>query len=186
MRCSLPDRSDMQFVGAHALGRPVDSNDSACTSLFLPNAPNEPLDVQALDVETFVEENLASFDELMGHEPRKNNSTRLCSSCKKHLDAVEAFDPGKKTCRCCLRTHRNHMRRKRRKLREVSAAPLSASGMAVVSSALEADATATARSDQLDFPGNFSVAREESLPGPGLPGFVLGESREGSDAPNDS
>ena len=50
----------MQSVDAHALGRPVDSNDSACTSLF---PPNEPLDVQALDAETpLFEENLPSFE----------------------------------------------------------------------------------------------------------------------------
>ena len=168
----------MQSVDAHALGRPVDSNDSACTSLF---PPNEPLDVQALDAETpLFEENLPSFEDLMGYKPQNNT---LCSSCKKHL-AVEDFDPGKKTCRICLRTHRDHMRRKRRRLREVSAAPVSASGMAIVRSALEADATETARSDQLDF-SMFPVATEESLPW-GFPGFVLGESRERSDAPNDS
>ena len=137
----------MQCVDAHALGRPIDSNDSARTSSFPPFAPNEPRDAHARDEEKrFVEDLLAS--DLMGFNPPKVE-TSLCKSCKKTL-APANFDIGKKTCRCCLRTHRNHMRHKRRKLKNGSAAPV-ASGMAMVRNALEADSTATARSDDSGF-----------------------------------
>ena len=137
----------MQCVDEHALGRPIDSNDSARTSSFPPFAPNEPRDAHARDEEKrFVEDLLAS--DLMGFNPPKVE-TSLCKSCKKILHP-ENFDIGKKTCRCCLRTHRNHMRHKRRKLKNGSAAPV-ASGMAMVRNALEADSTATARSEDSGF-----------------------------------
>ena len=117
----------MQCVDAHALGRPIDSNDSARTSSFPPFAPNEPRDAHARDEEKrFVEDLLAS--DLMGFNPPKVE-TSLCKSCKKTLPPAN-FDIGKKPCRCCLRTHRNHMRHKRRKLKNGSAAPV-ASGMAM-------------------------------------------------------
>jgi hypothetical protein len=137
----------MQCVDAHALGRPIDSNDSALTSSFPPFAPNEPRDAHARDEETrFLEDLLAS--DLTGFNPPKVE-TSLCKSCKKTLPP-ENFDIGKKTCRCCLRTHRNHMRHKRRKLKNGSAAPV-ASGMAMVRNALEADSTDTARSEDSGF-----------------------------------
>ena len=137
----------MQCVDAHALGRPIDSNDSARTSSFPPFAPNEPRDAHARDEEKrFVEDLLAS--DLMGFNPPKVE-TSLCKSCKKTL-APANFDIGKKTCRCCLRTHRNHMRHKRRKLKNGSAAPV-ASGMAMFRNALEVDSTATARSEDSGF-----------------------------------
>lgn len=137
----------MQRVDAHALGRPIDSNDSARTSSFPPFAPNEPRDAHARDEENrFVEDLLAS--DLTGFNPPRVE-TSLCKSCKKNLPPSN-FDIGKKTCRCCLRTHRNHMRHKRRKLKNGSAAPV-ASGMAMFRNALDADSTATARSDDSGF-----------------------------------
>lgn len=152
----------MQCVDAHALGRPIDSNDSARTSSFPPFAPNEPRDAHARDEETrFLEDLLAS--DLTGFNPPKVE-TSLCKSCKKTLPP-ENFDIGKKTCRCCLRTHRNHMRHKRRKLKNGSAAPV-ASGMAMVRNALEADSTATARSDDSGFQNvsRKTSASEKSSP----------------------
>ena len=138
----LPHRCDMQSADAHALGRPLDSNDSACTSLFPPIAPNEPRD------ERFFDELLLDLnpDDLLSFNPSPSEESRLCKSCKKQKPEADNFDPGRKTCRSCLRTHRNHMRHKRRKLKQGNAAPAAAE-MAMIRNALEADPTATARSD---------------------------------------
>ena len=39
---------------------------------------------------------------------------KKCSSCKQHLCARECFDANRKTCRGCLRMHRERHRRKRK------------------------------------------------------------------------
>lgn len=138
----LPHRCDMQSADAHALGHPLDSNDSACTSSFPPIAPNEPRD------ERFFDELLLDLnpDDLLSFNPSPSEESRLCKSCKKQKPVADNFDPGRKTCRSCLRTHRNHMRHKRRKLKQGNAAPAAAE-MVMIRNALEADPTATARSD---------------------------------------
>ena len=101
----LPHRCDMQSADAHALGRPLDSNDSACTSLFPPIAPNEPRD--ATDAEArFFDELLVDFnpDALASFNPSSSEETRLCKSCKKQKPEADNYDPGRKTCRSCLRS----------------------------------------------------------------------------------
>ena len=165
----LPHRCDMQSADAHALGRPLDSNDSACTSLFPPIAPNEPRD--ATDAEArFFDELLVDFnpDALASFNPSSSEETRLCKSCKKQKPEADNFDPGRKTCRSCLRTHRNHMRHKRRKLKgEGNAAPAAAE-MAMIRNALEADPTATARSDDSEHarkPGETEKSSQVRLSG---------------------
>jgi len=174
----LPHRCDMQSVDAHALGHPLDSNDSACTSLFPPIAPNEPRD----ESNRFLDELLLDLnpDDLLSFNPSPSEEARLCKSCKKQKPEAENFDPGRKTCRSCLRTHRNHMRHKRRKLKQGNAAPAAAE-MARIRNALEADPTATARSDdseharkekpgetekssQVRFSGSWVLTRVSELP----------------------
>jgi len=102
------------MIAQDSLLVPQRSNASASTSTLAPSTPHELAAGFGADDSSFYHDWLVDKD---GDNLTALPVSVFCKSCKKSLLESE-FDCGKKTCRTCLLTHRDHMRRKRRKLRE--------------------------------------------------------------------